>query len=95
LSLFTLTSSQAWRISYFFPKTVTKKKKKGDLIFLLKNTKYSQYLGRLRQEEHEFEAKLDYIASPCLKKTKQFLKKKINFKNTKKKNMKICLTLIK
>jgi hypothetical protein len=33
-------------------------------------------LGRLRQEDHEFEASLRYIARPCLKKQKQTTKKK-------------------
>jgi hypothetical protein len=46
LSLFTLTSSQAWRISYFFPKTVTKKKKKGGPDISLEKYKIFSVLGK-------------------------------------------------
>jgi hypothetical protein len=35
-------------------------------------------LGRLRQEEHEFDANLGYIVKPCLKKPKE---KKSNLKS--------------
>jgi hypothetical protein len=35
--------------------------------------------GKLRQEDHEFEARLAYIVRPCLKKTKQ--SKKAHGKN--------------
>jgi hypothetical protein len=32
-------------------------------------------LGRLRQDDHEFETTLDYVARPCLKKKKKKMKK--------------------